>query len=117
MPVPMQPTARRLALAVVLLAVAFAPPAQARAGILFRRDRGAALDPGRSPQHGPYDAPVPGIGPPRREERGHTRQAGAHRYPDRVVTGLHRYPCLGGALPAPPYEDCLYPTGPRPWQR
>lgn len=103
--------------ALLLAALALAPPIPARAGGLFRRNSGGALDPGRSTRPGPYDAPVPGVRPPACDPRDHARHAGTHRDPNRVITGLFRYPCLGGYIPASPYRDCLYPSGPHPWQR
>jgi hypothetical protein len=117
MQTPIERTARRRASIRLLMAAVFALPVSARAGLLFHRDRGARLDPGVSPQSAAYDAPIPGVRPPGCGDRGHARSVGAHHDPNRVLTGLHRYPCLGGPIPAPPYEDCLYPTGPHPWQR
>lgn len=104
-------------LAPVLLIVLVAP---ARAGGWPHAGRGAALDPGVSPHRGPYDAAIPGIlpGPPRHGPDRGPRQHGLRRDGTPYVrTGLHRYPCFGGYIPAAPYDDCLYRTGPHPWQR
>lgn len=110
-------------LALVLIAL-LAGPAWG-GGLLVRGRRGAELDPGLAPHHGPYDARVPGIlpGASCSAHHGHRRECGprhhgwGHDGTPYVRTGLYRYPWHGGYIPPSPYDDCLYRTGPHPWQR
>lgn len=108
----------------LLLLVILAGPAWG-GGLASATRRGAVLDPGLVPGHGPYDAPIPGIfSAPRpdvphghRRDRGPRPHGGGHDGTPFVRTGLCRYPWLGGYIPPSPYDDCLYRTGPHAWQR
>lgn len=115
---------RVLVFPALLLAACFLGARQSSGGLFHHdhdqtdpstRSRGAWLDPGLPPVQPPYY----GIGP--------GRQAGACSRPGffggcgsttDVLTGLHhKYPWFCGYIPASPRTECLYQTGPNPWQR